>query len=426
MNYLFCLILFTTYMIYMLTIMKKSCIFTCFINFLVASLMGLLLRLMYVAPIEGINFQFLMHGHSHVAMLGWVYLMLYSLIIHFFVPTEAQQKPIYNRLFWITQISVVGMMIDFPAQGYAFASILFSTLHIFCSYYFVHLIWKEAKPSTFPEKRMLRTALFFMVFSTLGVWCLGPAVGLLGKASAFYQIAIQFFLHFQFNGWFLFAVLALFFKQSSIAIDEKKFRLFYNLLVTATVLTLALPVSWSLSNPVFYWINAIGVLVQLIALILFTQLIQTQFQTFFAPLSPLEKTVYRFALGSLALKIIIQLVVLVPELVHVSHEIRNFVVGYIHLTMLGIITGFLFGFALQNGFLSSQNKIQKWGIIIFLLGFVATEILLFLQGTWLLLNNVSFPDYYQILFIASIPLPLGLLSIIGSLLNDSKIKLFDP
>jgi hypothetical protein len=389
--------------------MKKSWILVCFVNFFIASLMGLLLRWMYVAPLEGVNFQFLMHGHSHVAMLGWVYLMLYCLIFHFFVPKEAQQKTIYNRLFWITEIAVIGMMIDFPAQGYAFVSILFSTLHIFCSYYFCSLIWKDAKPATFPEKRMLRTALFFMVFSTLGVWCLGPAVGLAGKASAIYQIAIQFFLHFQFNGWFLFAVLALFFKQSKLTIDEKKFRVFYNLFVSSTVLTLALPVSWSLSNPIFYWINAVGVVLQLCSAVLFIRLIRPQLQAFFSQLSSLQKTVYGFALFSLALKIIIQLVVLVPELAQVSHEIRNFVIGYIHLTMLGIITGFLFGFAFQNNFLNSKNVIQKWGIILFLLGFVTTEILLFLQGIWLFLNQGSFPDYYQNLFLSSIFLPTGLL-----------------
>lgn len=387
--------------------------------------MGLFLRLMYVAPIEGVNFQFLMHGHSHVAMLGWVYLMLYCLIFHFYVPKEAQQKTVYNRLFWVTELAVIGMMIDFPAQGYAFASILFSSLHIFCSYYFCYLIWKDAKPSTFPEKRMLHTALFFMIFSTLGVWCLGPAIGMMGKESAFYQIAIQFFLHFQFNGWFLFAVLALFFKQSKIKIDEKKFREFYNLFVTATVLTLALPVSWSLSNPIFYWINAIGVMIQLLSFILFALLIQPHFQDFFTPLAPLEKTVYRFALCSLALKVIIQLIVLVPELAQVSHDIRNFVIGYIHLTMLGIITGFLFGFTLQNSYLNSQNSIQKWGVNIFLLGFVSTEILLFLQGTWLFLKSGSFPNYYQNLFIASICLPLGLLIVTGSLFHKTKFRRSD-
>jgi hypothetical protein len=402
--------------------MRKSWILVCFINFFIASLMGLLLRWMYITPIEGVNFQFLMHGHSHVAMLGWVYLMLYCLIFHFFVPKEAQQKTIYNRLFWVTELAVVGMMIDFPAQGYAFASILFSTLHIFCSYYFCYLIWKNAKPATFPEKRMLHTAFFFMIFSTLGVWCLGPAVGIMGKASAFYQIAIQFFLHFQFNGWFLFAVLALFFKQSKLKIDDKKFRLFYNLFVAATVLTLALPVSWSLSNPIFYWINAVGVVLQLFSAVVFIQLIQPYFQVFFNSLSSLEKTLYRFALLSLALKTFIQLVVLVPELTQVSHEIRNFVIGYIHLTMLGIITGFLFGFAFQNNFMNTKNTIQKWGTILFLLGFVATEILLFLQGIWLFLKSGVFPNYYQNLFLSSIFLPAGLLMLtVGIFKLKSKI-----
>ena len=145
--------------------MKKSWVLICFVNFFIAALMGLFLRWMYIAPISGVNFQYLMHGHSHVAILGWVYLMLYCLIIHFFVPKEKQQKPIYNRLFWVTEMAVVGMMIDFPAQGYAFASIVFSTLHIFCSYYFCYLIWKDAKTNTYPEKRMLHTSLFFLIFS---------------------------------------------------------------------------------------------------------------------------------------------------------------------------------------------------------------------------------------------------------------------
>jgi len=389
--------------------MKKSWLLCTFSNFFIASLMGLLLRWMYVAPIPGVNFQFLMHGHSHVAMLGWVYMMLYCLIFHFFVPKEKQQKRIYNQLFWITELAVVGMMIDFPAQGYAFVSILFSTLHIFCSYYFCYLIIKDANPTTLAEKKLLRTALFFIIFSTLGVWCLGPAVSLLGKASAFYQIAIQFFLHFQFNGWFLFATLALFFKQAKLIIEAKKFRIFYNLFVASTFLTLALPVSWYLPNPVFYWLNALGVMLQLYAAVLFIQFIRPQFQSFFAVLPTIIKIVYGFALFSLALKVVIQLVVLFPELAQVSHQIRNFVIGYIHLTMLGIITGFLFGFALQNDFLNSRNRIQTWGIAIFLFGFFTTEILLFLQGIWFFLGKGSLPNYYQNLFLSSIFMPAGLI-----------------
>lgn len=403
--------------------MKKHWILICFINFFVAALMGLFLRLMYVAPVTWLNFQFLLHGHSHVTMLGWVYLMLYSLIVHFFIPKEAQQKPVYNRLFWVTEIAVIGMMVRFPVEGYALFSIAFSTLHILCSYYFCRLVWKDSQPTSLPEKLLLRTALFFMILSTLGVWCLGPAVGLLGKASAFYQIAIQFFLHFQFNGWFLFAVLALFFHQLRVNIDKKQFRLFYNLLVTATFLTLALPVSWYLPNPVFCWINSLGVVLQLGAFLIFVPIIKPHFEPFFSALQPIEKTVYGFALFSLALKIGIQLLVLIPGLDQISHQIRNFVIGYIHLTMLGIISGFLLGFVLKNKFINGKNSWVDWGIQLFLLGFVATEILLFLQGGYFFFDQGPLPGYQQKLFIASIGLPAGLLMlIIGQYLRPFKFK----
>lgn len=374
--------------------------------------MGLLLRYMYVSPFEWINFQFLLHGHSHIAMLGWVYMMLFCFIVHFYIPKEAQQNPIYNRLFWVTEIAVIGMMIRFPIEGYALLSIVFSTLHIFCSYYFCWLVWRNSKPSSPPERLLLRTALFFMLLSTCGVWCLGPAVGILGKASAFYQIAIQFFLHFQFNGWFIFAVLTLFLHQLKVEINENQFRLFYNLLVTSTLLTLALPVSWYINNAIFYWINYLGVLLQLGAFLVFIKILKPHFRVFFFSLKSIEKGIYGFALFSLALKIGIQLVVLVPGLDQVSHQVRNFVIGYIHLTMLGIITSFLFGFLLQNNFINGKSKWVNWGLKLFLVGFISTEILLFVQGGYFFFDKGPLPMYQELLFTASIGLPIGILMLI--------------
>ena len=118
--------------------MSKRLVIICLINFFVAAVMGLALRFSFIESI-GLNYRYLTHAHSHVAMLGWVYLMLFTLIVYYFIPNK---KPIYNQLFWLTEISVIGMMVSFPIQGYATISILFSTLHIFCSYYFVYLIWK--------------------------------------------------------------------------------------------------------------------------------------------------------------------------------------------------------------------------------------------------------------------------------------------
>ena len=50
-----------------------------------------------------------------------------------------------------------------------------------------------------------------MLLSTLAIWSIPPIMIKMGAGSPIYQAAVQFYLHFQFNGWFIFAVLGLFF-----------------------------------------------------------------------------------------------------------------------------------------------------------------------------------------------------------------------
>ncbi|WP_317044371.1 hypothetical protein [Flavobacterium hercynium] len=365
----------------------------------------------------------MLHAHSHVAMLGWVYLIIYFLVVHFFIPKEKSQKPIYNRLFWLTQFSVIGMMIAFPIQGYALFSILFSTLHIILSYVFCRLVWKDCASEKSPSQRLLLVAVLFMMLSTLGVWCLGPAVSTLGKQSAFYQIAIQFFLHFQFNGWFILAVLALFLKQFQNKIDEVKFKKFYYAVIISVMLTLAFPVRWFVENNILNVINALGVLIQLGAFIYFYKMLKPELSHFKNTLDKTAKIVYGLALCSLFLKVGIQLLTIIPNLAEVSHQIRNFVIGFIHLTMLGIITGFLFGILLQNKFLSERSSVLRVGLVSFVFGYITTEIVLFLQGIYFYLGYGLIPLYHQIIFGLSLFLVFGLFMIIISLLKTKKQEL---
>ena len=365
-------------------------------------MMGLALRYSFLGNI-GINYRFLTHAHSHVAMLGWVYLMLFVLIVHYFVPNK---KPIYNRLFWMTQLAVVGMMVSFPVQGYAAISISFSTLHILCSYYFAYLIWKHHKTQSLATSRLLRASLLFMLLSTLGVWCLGPAVSMLGQASAFYQIAIQFFLHFQFNGWFLLAVIAIFFHLLQMD-DSKQFRLFFKLLISSTILTLALPIQWFAPHNLLVYMNGFGVLLQLAALYFFLKLIKSKFPMVARQQSKLVIYLYSFAMLCLILKIGIQLCSLFPEFSQVVYMHRNFVIGFIHLLMLGVISGFLLAFVLQIG--SVKQTIDLYiGIFSFIIGFALTEVLLLIQGIKFYNGSGMLTNYYLFLFIFSILLPLGL------------------
>lgn len=394
--------------------MPKKLVLVCLLNFFIAAVMGLLLRYAFVQPIE-VNYRYLTHAHSHAAMLGWVYLMLFTLIVHYFIPNK---RSIYNRLFWITELAVIGMLVSFPFQGYAAVSISFSTLHIFCSYYFAYLIFKHHKTDNKVTSSLLKTALVFMLISTIGVWCLGPAVGLLGQASAFYQIAIQFFLHFQFNGWFLLAVIAVFFNTLKLK-DSKEFRLFFKFSIIAIILTFALPINWFAPHTALIWINGIGIICQLFALYYFISIVKPALKTLITTQAPITKLMYRFALVCFVLKIALQSSSLIPEISNITYQHRNFIIGFIHLAMLGVISGFLFAFLLQNS-IKKHSKIVTFGMYIFIMGFVLTELILLIQGSFFYFGIGLLPNYYLALFLCSILLPLGVGCFIYNILKTKE------
>ena len=136
------------------------------LNFLIAAIMGASMRYAFVEELRWMDYRNIMHGHSHVAMLGWIYMALYALLIHYFLPKEKQDSNFYKKLFWFTEMTVVGMAVAFPLQGYAGFSIVFSSLHIIASYLF---IWRFLKDARALNKRnysfrFVQLALWFMVF----------------------------------------------------------------------------------------------------------------------------------------------------------------------------------------------------------------------------------------------------------------------
>ena len=394
--------------------MTKKLVIVCLFNFLIAALMGLLLRFANIYPLH-INYRYLTHAHSHIAMLGWAYLMLYLLLVNYFV---LEKKTIYTRLFWITQVAVWGMMFSFPFQGYAVVSITFSTLHILCSYVFIFVIWKQIKTKKRISEILLKTSLSFMALSTLGVWLLGPAVGLYGNTSDFYQIAIQFFLHFQFNGWFLFAVMGLFFHILGIK-DSVECQVIYWTLLLATLFTFALPINWYFTHETLYWGNAFGVLLQVVAFILFLKIIKPTLHSMLSKASKLEIYLYSVSIFCLSIKVALQLTSLLPDFSQVIYQHRYFVIGFIHLLMLGTVTGFLFAFLMRNQ-LTRPSSSLSFGVFCFLAGFLLTEMLLFIQGYLYFAELPIMPHYNLFLFIASIFLPIGIALILYNLINSKN------
>jgi len=387
------------------------------LNFLVAALLGLFMRYVYVGTINiPFKYSYLIHAHSHIAILGWVYLSLYSLFISGFLPTWYRK---YKRLFWITQISIVGMLFSFPFQGYAAGSITFSSLHVIASYLFIFNFWRDTKEQRSPASKMIHASLLYMFISTVGLWFMAPIMALKIKGG-WDQVAIQFFLHFQFNGWFVFAVLGLLFKKLNIK-ASKNFKKFFLYLSLSLPLTFALPVSWYFKSPIWWWSNAIGILLQLFAVWHLIQVLKPSFTAYWQRANRLKQSLILFIAISFFLKIILQSSSLLPSLAKSLVLHTNFVIGFIHLIMLGLISGFLFLFLLDYSNFYGRRLLLKIGIYLFIFGVMITEMLLFIQGLIIYLNSGVFPNFYLLLFLASVFLVLGIL-ILGIQLYFTKKK----
>jgi len=405
--------------------MNKSWILFSLLNFLTAAIMGLILRGAFVWGADWLDYRNMMHGHSHVAMLGWVYLALYILIGSQFIPAEQWKKPVYAWLFWLTQFTVVGMMISFPLQGYGAVSITFSTLHILESYVFVYLVWRDHR-RTQPELSLLiKTSLVLMVLSTVAIWSLGPLVIWGGTGSIWYQLAIQFFLHFQFYGWFTMAVLALLLEvvTRNSSLSTATFKKFYCMLLLSVFLTYGLVLAWGFGGAIPLLVNGMGLLSQLIALGYFYKTILHSNPQFFQQLSPSIKVLYQFGMASWIAKVTIQTIVIIPEAAVVSFTIRSLMIGFVHLTMLGFVSGLLFALILGADKLVSDSSWAFAGRGAFIAGFVLTELLLFVQGLCYWFQWGQLPAFYELLFGASALLPLSIFLLLVSIAKYYKGEL---
>lgn len=400
--------------------MKTIYYYIPFINLLIAALLGLLLRAAYVFPFDGFTFLYVLHGHSHVALLGWLYLLVYVLLVDQFAVDTPKEHRFYRRLFWMTEGTVIGMAVTFPFQGYAAPSIFFSTLHIICSYLFVYRLWRRGREGNQQQQLWMKTALFFMVLSTLGVWCLGPAIGMMGKVSAFFQLCIQFFLHFQFDGWFFTAFIALLYPYSfSASIPQQAFKKGYVLWIVSIVLTYALPISWYVSAPSLYYVNGVGVVLQAIALYKLIQPLLRNAKDK-STTSIWENLLFFLAISCIGIRLVLQLLTLVEPFAVALKGLRGWIVGFIHLNMLGIFTALGLWLLIQKGkiLLTSWTKI---GCICLVLGFILTEGLLGIQGIQQFLQ-VPWLDAYsilQLLFWFSVFLPV---SVVCFLIGNRKVE----
>lgn len=368
--------------------------------FLIIALLGLLLRLFTIIEVPA-NYRYIVHTHSHIALLGWVYTALTTIIYTIYLTKKTISK-IYKIIFWSTQVTIIGMLITFPFIGYALFSIIFSTLFLLASYWFV---WFFITQTTEEQKSRIsytyiRTALYYMILSSIGPWALGIIMNTLGSTSIWYKIAIYFYLHFQYNGWYIVALFGVFFymlEKNNILISKTKSKTLYLTLQIGILLSFFLSVLWTEPHPVFYILGGIGALFQIVAYYILVKISIENRSLLYQHFTSLERMLLKIALVLLGLKIVLQVISAIPYFSQLAYSILDFVIGYLHLTFLGVVSLCIFAFLSHLQLL----RLSKFSVVVFLIGFFGSELLIIYKGlvTWLQLPLFSY--YFTFLAVIS-------------------------
>ncbi len=373
-----------------------------------AAIIGALLRGMFLWEIPFVRFRPWLHAHSHVAMLGWVFIGIVVAMLH--DGGRGEISPAARKLLVGLQAVVLVMLVAFPIQGYGVVSITASSIHLLLGYAILRVLWRRSEPWPRGGSRTLtRWSIILFIASTAGVWAIGPIIGTGNQSHEIYYWAIQWFLHFQFNGWFWFAAMAIGVRWAERqGFDLRLDRLTLALWIISAILTYALAIAWSEPLPTVFATVTIGVLLQLWAAIR-TLRILLRLREQAADRFPLwSKVLIGISLLSMAMKVLVQVAVAVPDVAMIGLTLRHFVIGFIHMNTLATMTTLLLAYALVQKWWDLSNMAVRTGLTLLICGIVGSEVLLFLQGTFFWAGLGLMPGHYLHLLIVSILMPVGI------------------
>lgn len=392
------------------------------VNLCIVALLGLTLRTKFVFPLPFLDYKNFLSAHSHFAFGGWVTLILMILFIDNLLNDLQKQKKIYQWILWGIEINALGMAVSFPFKGYAFFSILFSTVFIFFTYGFAFVFIKDVLKAR--SEKLIRLlsigAVSCLVISSFGPFTLAYIMANNTGNSFIYKDAIYYFLHFQYNGFFTFSVFTLLFNFILKNIDEqtkKKFWRFSVLLCLSIIPSLFLSLLWHSFNIYIHTIAMVGCGLIVLTVIFFLSFAFDR--KIYSSYSPVARTLLILSMISFGIKMILQIGTIIPSLANDVFGFRPIIIGFLHLVFLGLITFYILCHLLQTGMFAWEKQISRFAIGFFSTAIIINETILLIDGIGLLFY-VTHRIYPWLLWGAAILLFVGAVLVLSARLATMK------
>jgi hypothetical protein len=353
------------------------------LNLSIVAFLGAIMRYKIGFELPVFEQKYLQEAHSHFAFAGWITHTLYFLLVRIFRSGLPRIKElVYQRLILVNLLSAYGMLVCFFIQGYGPVSLAFSTLSVVTGYVFSWYALKDAGrlPADHPARNCIMAAIGFCLLSTLGTMVLSWMMASHHYDQNLYLGSIYFYLHFQYNGWFLFACIGIFMDSiKGFNPDKKVARYSFLLFAIAAIPAYFLSTLWAHLPAWLYVLVVVAAFVQVAGWWFLVKLIRQnldQLKTAFTKLVLLLLLVVALALS---LKLMLQLGSTIPIISKLAFGFRPIVIAYLHLVLLVIISGFLLAF-LYGEEMIRPNRTARVGILLFTAGAVLNETVLAVQG----------------------------------------------
>ena len=194
-------------------------------NFFLVALLGVIMRYKIQFSFPYLDQKHLQEAHSHFAFYGWITNVLYVLIVHYISKVNPLVKlRKYEYLIVINLAASFAMLGTFIYGSYFWASIVASTTALLASFVFCYFFVVDARKIQDTSKIWFLAGLFFAVISSVGVFNLAYMMSSKNINQDLYLASEYYFLHFQYNGFFIFSCIGLLLysmKEAGSPISEK-------------------------------------------------------------------------------------------------------------------------------------------------------------------------------------------------------------
>jgi hypothetical protein len=350
-------------------------------------LSGVWLRYQWTWP-GGMIFRadFLIHGHSHVALLGWVFLGLMGMTLE--SGTDRRRLPFRFTAItgFLTAVTTVLLFLAFVRDGYAPASIILSTIHMILGYILAGIYFRcTSGIARLADRHFLDGAVFWMILATAGTWMLAAGQGL----SPFWMhVSVRFYLHILFFGWFMFALAG--FACRYMAGPDQKSETWPFWLMTAGLLPSLLPHldpgrygAWGFTGDLPWWYTMAGTAGTLLYGIGGIAVLFMLFRSGY-----IRSVRWRFpillwtGIAGAAFVFILPVITSFPAIRGIWMQSDFLVIGFIHLHLLVTVTSLLLFMLLNRRIIKGPQRYfgLNAGAFLFTTGNVAMVLLLFMTG----------------------------------------------